>query len=86
MKLSIKPLVVAGALFNALHFVFVAVLNFIWSPYGGTYLGMLTSLYPGYSPEAGPISIIVGGFYALAAGAAAGALFGWLYNSFVELW
>jgi hypothetical protein len=44
----------------------------------------MTSLYPGYRPEAGPVSIIVGSLYAFVGGAAAGALFGWLYNSFVD--
>ena len=48
-----------------------------------TVCGILTSLYPGYHPEAGPISIIIGTLYALVAGAIAGGLFGWLYNTFV---
>jgi hypothetical protein len=45
---------------------------------------LLTSLYVGYDPMAGPISVIIGTLYSLIAGAVAGALFGWLYNSFVE--
>lgn len=84
MTFSIKSLVLAAAIFNVVSFVFVALLNFIWPPYGGAYLGMMTSLYPGYRPEAGPVSIIVGGLYAFVAGAAAGVVFGWLYNTFVD--
>jgi hypothetical protein len=45
---------------------------------------MLTSLSPGYRPEEGPISIIVGTLYALTTGAVAGAIFGWLYNSLIK--
>jgi hypothetical protein len=48
-------------------------------------VALLTSLYPGYHPETGPASLIIGTFYSLITGAAAGTVFGWLYNSFVEL-
>jgi hypothetical protein len=84
MKLSLKSLIIAGALFKAISFLFVSLLNVILRPYGGAYLGMMTSLYPGYRPEAGPISIIIGTLYALLAGAVAGAIFGGLYNTFVK--
>jgi hypothetical protein len=84
MKLSLKSLIVASALFQALSFLFVALLNVILPPYGGTWLGVLTSLYLGYHPEAGPVSVIIGTAYAFISGAVAGAVFGWLYNNFVE--
>jgi hypothetical protein len=84
MKLSLKSLIVASALFQALSFLFVALLNVILPPYGGTWLAVLTSLYLGYHPEAGPVSVIIGTAYALISGAVAGAVFGWLYNNFVE--
>ncbi len=84
MKLSIKSLVIAAALLNALCFLFVALLNLILPPYGGAFLALLTSLYVGYDPMARPISMIVGTLYSLIVGGVAGALFGWLYNSFVE--
>ena len=84
MKLSVKALIIAAALFKAVVFLFVSLLNSILPPYGGQYLAMLTFLYPGYDPTTGPISIIVGTFYALLAGGVAGALLGWLYNYFCE--
>jgi hypothetical protein len=84
VKLSVKSLVVAAALLNALCFIFVSLLNLILPPYGGGYLALLTSLYLGYDPMARPISLIIGTLYSLLAGALAGALFGWLYNSFVD--
>src|SRR6266511_383600 len=73
MKLSLKSMIIAGALFNALL-----------RPYGGAYLAILMSLYPGYDAVSGPIGIIVGTFYSLLAGGLAGFLFGWLYNFFAE--
>ena len=84
MKLSVKSLVIAAALLKALCFLFVSLLNLILPPYGGGLLALLSSLYLGYDPTAGPISLLVGTLYSLLAGAVAGGLFGWLYNSLVE--
>jgi hypothetical protein len=83
MKLSLKSLVFAVALTNALGFLFISLLNVLLPPYGGAYLAMMMSLYPGYDPVVGPVSIILGTLYALLAGGIAGAVFGWLYNTFV---
>jgi hypothetical protein len=80
VKLSFAAIVIAAAVLKAAAFLFVSLMNFIMPPYGGTFLALMTSLYPGYDPTAGPISIIVGTLYALVAGAAAGAVFGWTYN------
>jgi hypothetical protein len=84
VKLSVKSLVIAAALLKALCFLFVSLLNLILPPYGGVLLALLSSLYLGYDPTAGPISLLVGTLYSLIAGAVAGGLFGWLYNSLVE--
>ena len=84
MKLSLKSLVVAASLLEALCFLFVALFNLILPPYGGAFLALLTSLYVGYDPMAGPISLIVGTLYSLIAGAVAGLVFGLLYNNCVE--
>lgn len=80
MKLSLAGVVVAAALVKALGFLFVAIMNLLFRPYGGAYLALLTSIYPGYDPVSGPVSIVVGTLYSLIAGAVAGLLFGWLYN------
>jgi hypothetical protein len=84
MKLSLKSMIIAGALFKALCFLFISLLNLILRPYGGAYLAILISLYPGYDPVNVPIGMIVGTFYSLLAGGLAGLLFGWLYNFFAE--
>jgi len=84
MRLSLKSMVLAGALFKAICFLFISLLNVVLRPYGGAYLAILMSLYPGYDPVSGPVGIIVGTFYSLIAGALAGLLFGWLYNFFAE--
>ena len=84
MKLSVKSLAVAAALLMALVFLFISLLNLILPPYGGGLLALLSSLYLGYDPTTGPIGLLVGTLYSLVAGAVAGGLFGWLYNSLVE--
>ena len=84
MKLSLKSMVLAGALFKAICFLVISLLNVVMRPYGGAYLAMLMSLYPGYDPISGPVGIIVGTLYSLIAGALAGLLFGWLYNFFAR--
>jgi hypothetical protein len=84
MKLSIRSMIIAGALFKAICFLVISLLNLILRPYGGAYLAILISLYPGYDPISVPLGMIVGTFYSLLAGGLAGLLFGWLYNFFAE--
>ena len=84
MKLSLKAMIIAGAGLKAGGFLFVSLMNLVFRPYGGAYLALLTSLYPGYDPLSGPIGIIVGTLYSLIAGALAGLLFGSVYNLFRE--
>jgi hypothetical protein len=84
MKLSLKSMIIAGALFKAVVFLLISLLNLVLRPYGGAYLALLTSLYPGYDPLSIPLGIIVGTLYSLIAGALAGLLFGWLYNLFAD--
>ena len=80
MKLSIVALAIAAAILNALSFLFVSLMNLILPGYGGRYLAMMISLYPGYDPTTAPISLVLGVLYALLGGAAWGALLAWLYN------
>lgn len=84
MKLSLRAMIIAGALFETVVFLFISVMNLVLRPYGGAYLAILTSLYPGYDPVNWPIAIIVGTIYSLLAGALAGFLFGYLYNLLVK--
>ena len=74
-------MIIAGALFKAAGFLFISLMNLLFRPYGGAYLALLSSIYPGYDPVSGPLGILVGTFYSLVAGALAGLIFGWLYNS-----
>lgn len=84
LKFSLRAMIIAGALFKAAGFLFVSLMNLVFRPYGGAYLALLTSIYPGYDPVSVPLGILLGTFYSLVAGALAGLLFGWLYNICAE--
>ena len=83
MKLSVKGLTIAGAIFWGGMLFIVGLIDLIFSGYGVALLQVADSVYPGYTYGGGFGSVIVGTLYAVLDGAVAGALFGWLYNLFV---
>ena len=83
MKLSVKGLTLAGAIAWALGMLVVGILNLIWPGYGGEFLRVMASLYPGYKASGTFIDVIVGMLYALVDGAICGFVFALLYNAFV---
>jgi hypothetical protein len=83
MKLSIKGLTLAGGAVWALCLLVVGILNLIWPGYGGEFLKVMASLYPGYKVSGTVIDVIVGMLYALVDGAICGFVFALLYNAFV---
>jgi hypothetical protein len=80
MSLNIKALaVVAGIMWGGL-FLLVGVANLIFPSYGVAFLQLGDSIYPGYTAQAGFVSVILATLYALVDGVICGAIFGWLYN------
>ncbi|MBI2357891.1 MAG: hypothetical protein HYV04_03100 [Deltaproteobacteria bacterium] len=84
MKLSVKSLTIAAALFWAGTVFFVAFLNFLSPSYGKAFLDIVSSVYPGYKVVGTFGSVIVATLYALVDGAIGGLVFGWLYNCFAK--
>jgi hypothetical protein len=82
MKLSVKALAYAAAIVWGLCFLFVGIINLLWTPYGGAFLEVMSSIYPGYHPAATLGNVIVGTLYAVLDGAIGGAVFAWVYNCF----
>ncbi len=80
MRINVFALSATAALFWGVAVLVVACANWIWPNYGGAFLALAASIYPGYDPGAGIGSITTGTLYALVDGAFAGAVFGWLYN------
>jgi hypothetical protein len=85
MKLNLTALTFAAGLFWGLAVLIVAAANLIWPSYGGAFLDLAASVYPGYRPGSGVGSVITGTLYGLVDGAIAGAVFGWLYNLLARL-
>ncbi|MDP6559574.1 MAG: hypothetical protein QF619_05565 [Candidatus Binatia bacterium] len=82
MKLSVKSLAATLAILGGIGFLFVAALNLVWPPYGKELLGVISSVYPGYTAVGNLENVIVGTLYAIVDGAIGGALLAWLYNQF----
>jgi hypothetical protein len=82
MTLSIKGLIIAGGIIWAFCILAVGILNIIFPAYGGDFLKLMASVYPGYKAAGTIVDLIVGTLYALLDGAAAGFIFALLYNAF----
>lgn len=83
MKLSVKGLAIAlGLVWGGLGMLLVGLSNLIWTGYGGAFLEVMASLYPGYHATASFGQVIVGTMYGVVDGAVAGAVFAWVYNRF----
>jgi hypothetical protein len=80
MKLNLKALTAAFAILWAGVVLLVGVANLIWPGYGGSFLQVLASIYPGYAASGSFGDVIVGSLYALVDAAILGLVFGWLYN------
>ena len=84
MTLSVQALTYTSAILWGLCVLLVGLANLIWPPYGGAFLELMRSVYPGYKAAAGFGNVIVGTLYAILDGAVGGAVFAWLYNCFVR--
>lgn len=83
MSLNLKALTLTAAVFWGGCFFFVSMANLIWPSYGGGWLDLGESLYPGYNGPSGFGSVMAVTLYAFVDGAIAGAVFAWLYNTFI---
>ena len=84
MKLSLKGLALAAGILWGLALFLTGVTNLIWPEYGGAFLKVMASVYPGYHAARSIGDLIVGTLYAFLDGAICGWVFGWIYNSFVR--
>lgn len=80
MKLSLKGLSVACAIFWGGSLLLVGLVNLAVPGYGEPFLKLCDSLYPGFDNAHTFGSVIIGTLYGLVDGAIGGAIFGWIYN------
>ena len=79
-KLSVKSFAFAAAIIWGLGVLIVGVVNCFSPGYGGEFLRVISSIYPGYDASPAVGSVIIGTLYALLDGAIGGLVFAWLYN------
>ena len=84
MKLSLRALVLTGALLWGGAVLFCGIANLICPAYGAAFLQVVSSIYPGYHATRTLGSVVVGTLYAILDGALCGLLLGWLYNRFAR--
>jgi hypothetical protein len=80
MSLNIKALALTAGILWGGCLLLVGLVNLASPSYGLAWLQLAASIYPGYHATAALGSVILVTLYGLVDGAAAGALFGWLYN------
>ena len=83
MRLSLKPIAMAGGLLWGSGVLFVGLVNILRPSYGLSFLQMVSSVYPGFHISRTIGDVLIGTAYALVDGAIAALVFGWLYNLFV---
>jgi len=81
MKLKVGALAVAIGLTWGACILFAGIGHLAWPGYGGAFLDLAASIYPGFNPDGGLIDVIMGTVYGLADGAIGGAVVAWLYNA-----
>lgn len=82
MSLNIRALAIVGAILVGGSFFLLGLANLIFPSYGGAFLELGASIYPGYHGPGGFGSVIVVTLYAAVDGAIGGAILAWLYNFF----
>jgi hypothetical protein len=80
MRLNIIAFSFAFGIIWAACILLVSLIEVIRPEYGHAFLELVASIYPGYLPGTGIVSIIIGTAYAFVDGAIGGAAFAWIYN------
>jgi hypothetical protein len=80
MKLNVRAAAATSALIWGGAVLTVGVANLIQPRYGGAFLRMIASIYPGYRHRRTAAEVAIGTGYALVDGAFGGAMCAWLYN------
>ena len=62
--------------------LFVGLVHLVDPSYGGEFLRMMSSIYPGADTASTYGRVLLGGLYGLVDGGLAGLLFGFLYRAF----
>lgn len=82
MRPSLKAMALSASLLWGGAMLFVGLVHMAAPSYGGEFLRMMSSVYPGADTAPTLGRVLIGTVYGLVDGAVAGWLFGWLYHAF----
>ena len=84
MKLSLKAITLSSAILWGLAMLLVGLIHLADPAYGGEFLRMMSSVYPGADTAPTLGRVLLGAGYGIVDGAVAGCIFGLLYDAFVR--
>ena len=82
MRLSLRAMVMAGAILWGGAILLVGLINFFDPNYGVNFLQMTRSVYPWFHSTHALGNVLIGTIDGVVDGAIAALLFAWLYNIF----
>ena len=82
MNVSIKAITFTAAVLWGGAMLFVGLVHMAAPAYGGEFLRLMSSVYPGADTAPTLGRVLLGTLYGFVDGAVAGCLFGWLYRVF----
>jgi len=82
MGLNVKAFALSAAILWGLAMLAVGLANMNWPEFGGAFLRVVASVYPGHVHDGSLYQVIVGSLYGAVDALIGGAVFAWLYNLF----
>ncbi len=83
MRISLKAITLSSAILWAFAMLFVGLIHMATHSYGGEFLRLMSSVYPGADTMPSLGQVLLGTVYGFVDGAIAGCIFGLLYDFFV---
>jgi hypothetical protein len=80
MGLNVKAFAIAAAIVWGLAMLAVGLANMTWPEYGGSFLRVVASIYPGHVHDGSLYQVIIGALYGAVDALIGGAVFAWIYN------
>jgi hypothetical protein len=82
MGVSLKAISLSSAVLWGTAILLVGLINMAAPSYGGDFLRIMSSVYPGADTAPTLARVLLGTVYGFVDGAVAGLFFGWLYKAF----
>ena len=82
MGLNVKAFALAAGIVWGLAMLAVGMANMMWPEYGGSFLRVVSSIYPGHAHDGSVYQVVIGSLYGLVDALIGGAIFAWIYNLF----